>query len=552
MSRTRAAARLAAATAVLVAAVAAALAWSVAGAGPAAAHAVLLSTTPADRAALAAAPAEVTLEFNEPVSATLGSVRAYDGDGDRVDEGDVRTEGARIRLGLRDGLGDGAYIVTFRVISQDAHPISGAFAFTVGDATAASDDTIADLLGEGADRTWEVLGAVARGGAYAGALLAAGLGAFLVLVFDGGAEQARLRRRLRWAAAAGAAGVAATVPLQAARATGLGIGALFEEGVAREVLGDGVGWSTVVVVAGLAVLAADAGRRRPVTLGAALAATAGFAVAGHTTTSDPRWLVTGADAAHAAAGAVWFGGLVGLATVLRTRRGDAAASAAPVIGRFSVLAAVPLVVIAAGGSLVAWREVRAWSALTSTTYGKVLLAKLACVAAVALIGAWNRFRLVPAVAGAPKRATALLRRAVRIEVGALLAAVALTAALVNVTPARTAAGIGTIFSDTVPFGDGSVNVVVDPNRAGRNALHLYVFDAAGRVSQALLEDVRIELALPSAEIGPLERAPYVAGPGHFQVDGSDLSIAGEWTVRVIARVDRFDEVTAEVTVPVNP
>ena len=57
---------------------------------------------------------------------------------------------------------------------------------------------------------------------------------------------------------------------------------------------------------------------------------------------------------------------------------------------------------------------------------------------------------------------------------------------------------------------------------------------------------------PSAEIGPLEREPYVAGPGHYQVDGSDLSIAGDWTVEVVARVDRFDQLTAAVTVPVNP
>jgi hypothetical protein len=31
-----------------------------------------------------------------------------------------------------------------------------------------------------------------------------------------------------------------------------------------------------------------------------------------------------------------------------------------------------------------------------------------------------------------------------------------------------------------------------------------------------------------------------------------LSIAGEWTVEIVGRIDEFDEVTAEVTVAVNP
>ena len=524
----------------------------VAGARPASAHAVLLATTPADRSNIEAAPPEVTLEFNENVSATLGSVRAFDGSGQRVDEGDLVLEGTRIRLALRSGLGDGAYIVTYRVLSADAHPVTGAFAFTVGDGAAADDGTIAGLLGEDDDRTYEIAGAVVRFVEYLGALLAAGLGAFLVLAHDGGAEAARLRRWLRIGAVVGAAGVLAALPIQGALATGLGLGALFESGVAKEVLGDLVGVSTVLVLLGLVALAVDAGRRRLPTVAGAVLASAPFALAGHTASADPRVLVTVAIAVHLVAAAVWFGGLVGLVAVLRARRGEETASAAPVVGRFSGLAALSLVGVTIGGSIMGWREVRTLDALTSTTYGKVLIAKVVVIGLVAAMGGWNRFRLVPAITSAPKKAGALLRRGVRIEAGLLVGAFALTGVLVNVTPARTAAGIGSIFSETVEFGDGSVNVVVDPNRAGQNELHLYVFDDAGRVSDQSFDDLTVRLSLPAAELGPLDREPYVAGPGHYQVDGSDLSIAGDWTVDIVGRIDRFDQITATVTVPVNP
>jgi copper transport protein len=346
--------------------------------------------------------------------------------------------------------------------------------------------------------------------------------------------------------------VIAAIPIAAARITGLGLGAMTEPGVAEEVLQDGVGLSTGIVLLGLAALLVGRGHRRLLTVAGAVAATAGFAFSGHTTTAHPRWLVTVSDAAHAFAGAVWLGGLIALVAVLRARRGDAAATAGPVVGRFSSLAAVALLAVAVCGLLVGWREVRTLDALTSTTYGKLLLAKVAIVAAVAAVGAWNRFRLVPAMTTAPKRAAARLHRAVVAESAALLGAVAITAILVNVTPAATAAGVGQIFSETVPLGDGSVNVVVDPNRAGENEIHLYVFDEAGRVSGEDFDEVTLRLSLPSAEIGPLERDPFLAGPGHYQLDGNELSIAGRWTIEVVARVNTFDQLTAAVEVPVNP
>jgi copper transport protein len=521
-------------------------------AAPAGAHAVLQSTSPADRAQLDQAPDEVVLEFNESVSAPLGAVRAFDAAGERVDDGDLVVQDGVLTLGLRSDLGDGAYVVTYRVLSADSHPVTGAFTFTVGNVEQASDDTVAGLLGSEDDSTWDVAGGIARALAYAGAFIAAGLGVFLVLAHDGGDEAGRLRRWLRVAAAVGAVGVVLAIPISAARVTGLGIGALFETGVAGEVLQDGVALSTGVVLLGLAALAFGIGRSRPLALAGAVAATAGFALSGHTTTADPRWLVTVSDAAHAVAGAVWLGGLIGLGLVLAGRRGDRAATATGIVGRFSSHAAVALVLVAACGLLVGWREVRTLDALTSTTYGKVLLVKVAIVAAVAAVGAWNRFRLVPAMPKAPRKASEKLRRTVVVESIGLLVAIGLTAALVNITPAATAAGIGEIFSETVDFGDGSVNVVVDPNRAGENEIHLYIYDDAGRVSDTDFDEVTLRLSLPSAQIGPLEREPFLAGPGHYQLDGNDLSIPGDWTIEVVARVDTFDQITASVTVPVNP
>jgi copper transport protein len=528
-------------------------------AGPAAAHAVLESSDPADGSRLTEAPDTVTLTFNEDVGAEVGGVRVFDAGGERVDDGVTTVAGPIVSAGLNPGLGDGAYIVTYRVLSADGHPVRGAFSFVVGEGEAASGDVVAGLLGEDDDRPWEIAGAVARGLAYAGALAAAGLAAFLVLAHDGGAEGPRLRRFLAVAAGVGAFGALVQLPITAALATGLGVDAITETGVLGQVLGESVALSLVVVLSGLALLVlVPAGRDEgvdtvpaagPVVLVAAALAAGGFAIAGHTATTDPRWLVSLTDAVHTCAGAVWFGGLVGLGVVLRARRADPAASgAASVVARFSGMAAIALLVVAAAGVALSWTQVRSLDALTSTTYGRLLIAKVAIVAVVAAIGAWNRFRLVPAVESAPKAATRRLRHTVGAEALAIVVAVGLTAVLVQVTPAR--ASVTAPFSDTVPLGDGTVNVVVDPARVGPTSIHLYLLDASGQPFEP--ESVTLDLSLESADIGPLEREPFVAGPGHFQLDTSDLSIAGTWTITVDARTSRFDEATASVEVPIRP
>ena len=54
-----------------------------------------------------------------------------------------------------------------------------------------------------------------------------------------------------------------------------------------------------------------------------------------------------------------------------------------------------------------------------------------------------------------------------------------------------------------------------------------------------------------AGLGPIERETVRAGPAHMQLNGNDFAVAGEWSLTVRARVDRFTEATGTVTVPVG-
>jgi copper transport protein len=228
------------------------------------------------------------------------------------------------------------------------------------------------------------------------------------------------------------------------------------------------------------------------------------------------------------------------------------------VGRFSRLAGFAIVAVGVAGGILAYQEVRALSALTSTTYGKIILVKLGVVAVIAAIAAYNRYRLVPALRRAEERgrnAWSHLVSTVRFEVLGIVVVIGLTSVLVNQIPASTAAGIGTIYSETKALQPATVpvtvNLVVDPNRAGRNSIHMYFLDATGRVAE-VPNGVTLRISFPAQSIGPFERQPFLAGPGHYQLDSTDLSIPGHWTIEVRAQFSKFVAEVATFDVNVRP
>jgi copper transport protein len=470
-----------------------------------------------------------------------------DGAGARADRGAVKVTGPDVTVALAPDLPDGTYVATYRVISADGHPVRGSIVFAVG--PAAVDQSVArKATAGGDDGTWDVVGDVGRGFAYGGVLLAAGGVLFLVLAHRVGEERRRLRHLLWLGAGLGAAGSLVTLPVQAALGTGKGPGALFESGVLGAVTDDGVGVALALCLLGLLVAIVWLERQRWVAVAGAALAAASFAATGHTRVGDLAALTTVADAVHLLVVAVWGGGVAFLAVALLARRRqdpapDSADTAAMVL-RFSSLATVTVIGAGLTGGFLGWDEVRSWHGLTSTTYGRLLLAKVAAVAVVAGLGAYNHLRLLPAMQqGKAKAALARLRTTVRLEALVLVGVVAITSVLVLKTPARTVDQGGPEEKIVQLSQDaGSVQVVVAPAKAGYNQLHLYTFDPEGRPTE-LADTIDLELSLPSADLGPIERTATRAGPAHAQLNGSDFAVAGTWTVTIRLQLDRFTEVT---------
>jgi copper transport protein len=560
----------------LAAALAATAALVLAWATPAGAHAELRETTPANAAVLEEPPERVSLTFSEPVEAGVGAVRVYDSDGERIDRGHVyrpdgRSDAVAVDLPALDR---GTYVVTWRVVSADSHPVQGAFTFRLGTAPAGEEDTAALaerlLNAQGGSTTVGALYAVVRMLVFAALVVLVGGAAFVAALWPRQAGEAPGRRMLAIAWGAAVAATAAGIGLQGAYGAGLGLTEAVDPDVISAVLDTRFGRVWLARLGLLAVAApllislgrrAAAGRRPGgpllaalATVGAGLLLTPGLS--GHASSGDLLGAAVAADLIHLAAVATWLGGLAVL-TVSVLPRGDAAVLG-QVVPRFSRVAFAAVVVIVTSGLFQSWRQLGSIAALTETTYGRLLTAKVVLVAAMiglaALSRSWvrRRYHRPAAVSAGPGATVAddvgTLRRSVGAEAAVAVAVLAVTALLVNAIPGRTALALP--YSTEVQAGDELlVDITVDPARAGPVELHFYTLTPAGLPAE--VEGLTAQLRLPERDIGPLEVPLQRAGPNHFLALGFDVPIAGDWQLRLGVRVSEFEEVTARGEIPIR-
>ncbi|MBD0838608.1 copper resistance CopC/CopD family protein [Streptomyces sp. TRM68416] len=581
------------------------------GAGPASAHAALRGTDPEDGTVLKSAPRLLTLTFTESVGLLDDSVRILRPDGRRLSVDDARhaPEGdATARVTLPRGLEQGTYTVAWRVVSADSHPVSGAFTFSVGKPSPAP--AAPDLRTE--DPATAALHKIARYLAYLGAALLIGTAAFVALCRPPDTTALRTLLLAGWWTLF--VTTLALLVLRAPYETGEGPAAALDPSSLTRTLATRPG---LALLARLALLlgaaaylvrqhraAADPVRQhRPHRdlVGAALAIGLAltWAAAEHASAGIQVPVAMTSSVLHLLATTVWLGGLTALLVLLFR-------SPVPLPGhtvvRFSRLAFASVTVLVVTGVYQSWRGLGSWNALTDTTYGRLLVLKLAAVAlllaAAGLSRRWTARAAglrpaaarektrIPALAGAQRPAAPddpspapegpspapeqplppppdarVLRRSVLAEVVVGVAVLVITTVLTGTLPGRAEAEAaqqpqptsGTSVT-TVPFdvgtpgGTGKVQITLDPGRIGENSVQAVVYGADGGFST--VPELRVSFTLPSEDIGPLD-ANLTDRGGYWATSDVNLPLPGTWTMKVTVRVSEVDQVSESVSVQVR-
>jgi len=579
-------------------------------AAPASAHAELVQSDPAPGAVLAQAPEQVTLTFTERVDVNSGAVRVFDSDAQRVDQGGVEASGRTVTLPLPE-LGNGAYVVTWRVTSADAHPISGAFTFQVGQAGAGATSRqvqgLADRLlsDQGGDAIVGALYGVARFVVFAGLALLVGALFFAVVIWPDARGSVALRRLVLGGWWSLMLATLAGFLLYGPYVEGLGLGDVFSSSLIGDTLDVRFGqvWLARLVLLGLmAPLLVMALRRDPGTgharpvptwwapamllLTLLLVATPGLA--GHAIAGDWANVAIFADTVHVLAMSLWLGGLVALGVVTLGR--DVTLAARDAVERFSTLAFGCIVALVVTGAFQTWRQVGSLDALRTTDYGRILVVKIVLVALVIVFAAFSREVVVrllppqspdrgsrlPVVAGGsddapragwsePQSAADVvaadvdvdlelrrLRRSVWAEIATAVLILVATSLLVNAAPAKTAVaspGEGSVAGVTLRGPRVNVDVTLTPGVAGTNDVHVDVSDPNGAPRD--VDDLTVTMALPDRDIAPIDVPLRRLGPGHYFSPGFAVPLTGEWRVTAKPLLSEFRQPTLRGTLQIG-
>lgn len=520
---------------------------------PAVAHAVLVSADPAPGSVLSSSPRQVVLVFSEPVRPVTARLQVLAPDGKRITDATPYAEGNTVVIPIR--VPDrplGTYLVSYRIISADSHPVGSGYTFSVG-APSATVPTI-DTDGQHSSVTAAVL--VSKYLGYVGVVLAVGPAVLLALLWPPRVSRRPAVMMVRGGLVLIAVASTAGLWVQAPYSTG---SRLWEVSVADlgAVLTSGYG---LALVARLLILAAVAAVAPPVLAGAggtrrglamialALAGLGTWPLTGHAMASPAPAVSIAADTVHIAAVGVWIGGLVVLGTVLLRRAHPRVL--ARILPAWSRWAAAAVCWLLLAGTVQALLETGSLTALLTTAYGRLVLVKVGLTLLLLVVAGYARWLVSRWRQVGSRRLTATIG----IEVTVAVVALGVSTVLVQTTPARTAAveaqALGQdSFAQTLTSTLYTLQFDIYPVQLGEyNTVHAYVYTPEG--APVRVEEWTMTTALPAAAVEPVTSVLLPIDDNHA-AGAVAFPVPGDWEVRFTIRLSDIDQATVSTTVPVR-
>jgi copper transport protein len=530
--------------------------------GAAWAHAALLRTVPQASVTVNTPPKQLTLTYSEAVEPRFAIVSVTDAAGHQQTAGAPRrsaADGDTLLVPVRH-LSEGWYLVFWRVISVDGHPVRGVFEFAVGPNAGPSPQFVLPSISETA-ATPKLI--AARWIVFLSVLTAIGLLALRLAIARpvvrrvGGTT---LRNISVAFVVASVIGLVAT-PIYLLLATAqFALRSFFAIGALLPLMhasAFGRGYLdlelcfALFVLAGLTAIWVDRPEREQRSIaellafgGAALAAGATLLVpgaSGHPSQTSPRGLALALDWVHLASAAIWIGGLLGLLVLWRSLSiATRTAGLVVAVPRFSAVAFASVVALTASGTWASILHLPTLGSLWQTSYGQAIVVKIVLLTVAIVLAAFNLLRTKPGLradGSAAAGAAALLRRLVGGEVvlvgGAVLAAAVLSSlappskALAAISGSTQRVGPGPVTS-TVEKAGYRVDVRVAPNKAAvPNDFSVHITRNGQPVRGA---DVLARFTMLDMEMTPQAYRLTETSPGTYSHAAPALVMVGHWGV----------------------
>jgi copper transport protein len=507
------------------------------------AHAVLIASEPADGALLSAPPKQVTLNFSEVIAPL--ALRLLDATGKVTLLKTYRQEQQSLIVDMPSEIGVGTSILSWRVTSQDGHPVAGTVSFSINRADQERlNSAVADQ-----ERRFPLW-------------LTHVLNILLLATVVGGAffyswiAPARSDAAVRWLILLSPLAILVAVAHFVAETidavgdiSGLSNVSLWWQPVAAT---SGIS----MLVTGVALTLAALSLRRPgrgakaVSLIAIGLAGLAFAINGHAATASPQLLMKPLVFLHLVALLFWSGSLVPL--LVRLRR-DLPESA-DVLKSYSTPIRSAVMVLVPSGIVIAGVQLGAFSELWNSGYGVVLSIKIALLAMLFGLAGVNRFSLTPRIKSGDVSALRLLRVSIGGEIGLVILIFCVTSLWRFTPPPREMSAVR-VLSSGIQFHAhgtrGMANLLVSPARPGPVTVSINVMDVQSRPLE--VKGVDVVLLDPENRVEPIRQRARRLTSATWRIDEMPIPMAGNWLVRINLLITDFDKVTVRTTLNVtNP
>jgi copper transport protein len=530
----------------------------------ASAHAYLVRTSPSASVILNGPPQAASLTFDEAVEPRFAVVSVTNANGRQEATAAVSRSPSNpdtLTVPLRPDLAEGWYLVYWRAISVDGHPVQGAFTFAVGPNPGPAPQFVVPNIAQTATTTRLL---VARWAVFLSVMTAIGLFALRIAIarpLVRAVKGTSLRAVSIAFVVASVAGLVA-IPVYLDISTSIdSLRSAFDVSALVplfRVTAFGRGYLDMEICFALFCAAAWVAlwldrperERRSIaellaTAGALLAAASVLVVpgaAGHAAQTSPRGASVLLDWAHLVAGSLWLGGLIGLLVLWGSlAAGKRVAGLAVAVPRFSNVAFVSVLFLLASGTGATVIHMPILAALWETSYGKAILVKIGLLLAAILLGAVNLLRTKPRLVAARndpdggRPAASLLRTTISLETLLLVTAVFAAAVLSSFAPPAAAlakegsalakVGPGKV-ATVVHKGGYTLQVLVDPNRAAVPNSFTLKLTKNGKPVQGA--NVTLEFAMLDMQMANQQFQLDETSPGVYARPAPALVMVGHW------------------------
>ena len=491
--------------------------------GIASAHAILESSSPEPSALLASSPKEIRLDFDEQVEDSLGDIRIYDSEQREVSvKKTVRSSSdlSIVTAGVPT-LKNGVYVVVWRVVSADGHPISGAFPFEIG---TKSTGTSASLLEEVLNRTETTspLGnpmSTLRLLGFLGLILL--IGCVSLLWRSPLLGNARVGRTLQFSSVFIAISSLGLLLMQGPYTAGKSWGSLFDSVLIGDVMQTRLGLALFVRAIcafawGVLALTASASvsrRWRISVVATAVITIATYAASGHQSAGTLPGIFVPLDMIHLAAISTWVGALLALAVISKNNNVENEAM------RFSQMATWSMPVVVVTGVVQGLHLLGGISTITETNFGKLLLVKTLLVVGVVVFGSKARGKL-------QLDGFSSIAKIIRWESTLVVLVLAVTSLMVAQSPnAKPAIPIS--YSATKVQNGIVAELSVVPAVVGTAEVHVILTPPGGSLTPA--KSVTVQFDLPSRNIPAIPVSMTEIGPNHW-IGIVQFPFSGAWNM----------------------